>query len=139
VSPGLQHAITRLHVGVFRASRGRVGGRIWGLPILLLTTTGRRSGRQRTTPLCYVPHGEAYVVIASNGGAARHPDWWLNLLHTPRATIEAGRVTEAVRAREAASEERRLLWAEITSIAPGYLRYQERTRRTIPLGVLERG
>jgi F420H(2)-dependent quinone reductase len=138
VSPGLQHALTRVHVLVLRASRGRIGGRIWGLGILLLTTTGRRTGRPQTTPLCYLADGDALVVVASNGGAARHPAWWLNLSHAPQAMVEVGGVRQTVHAREATPEERERLWAAITSIAPGYLRYQARTIRKIPLGILER-
>jgi len=125
-----------VHKVLYRASGGRVGGRIWGLSILLLTTSGRRTGKARTTPLCFFRDGEDLVVVASNGGMDWFPSWWLNLSHEPRATVQVGRRQRAVRARETTPEERARLWAEVTSIAPGYLRYQQRTRREIPLGIL---
>ena len=125
------------HTLLYRASGGRVGASIWGLSILLLTTRGRKTGRPRTTPLCFLRDGEDLVVVASNGGMDWFPAWWLNLLREPRATIQVGRTRCAIRAREATPEERARLWAQLTSIAPGYLRYQERTSRTIPLAILQ--
>src|SRR6266566_7577601 len=83
--------ISAVHRMLYRASGGRVGGRIWGLSILLLTTTGRKSGRLRTTPLCFLPDGEALVVVASNGGTDWFPAWSLNLVDQPLATVEVGR------------------------------------------------
>jgi F420H(2)-dependent quinone reductase len=128
---------TRLHIALYRASGGRIAGRAWGLPILLLGTTGRRSGKKRTTPLCYLVDGERLVVIASNGGMDWTPAWWLNLSDAPQVTIQTGRTQMAVRAREAVPGERERLWAEVTAIAPGYLKYEARTKRKIPLGILE--
>jgi F420H(2)-dependent quinone reductase len=125
------------HKLLYRASGGRVGGRVWGLSILLLTTRGRKSGRLRTTPLCFLRDGEDLVVVASNGGMAWFPSWWLNLLREPRATVQVGRTRRAIRAREATPEERARLWAQLTSIASGYLKYQERTSRAIPLAILQ--
>jgi F420H(2)-dependent quinone reductase len=133
----LQRLITRLHVGLYRASNGRVGGKLWGLRILLLTTTGRKTGNPRTTPLCYLADSDTFVVVASNGGAARNPAWWLNLQHTPEASVETGLSRRRVTARVATPEERARLWAEITAIAPGYLKYQARTEREIPLVILQ--
>jgi deazaflavin-dependent oxidoreductase (nitroreductase family) len=130
--------MSAVHRGLYRASGGRIGGRIWGLSILLLSTTGRKSGLLRTTPLCFLPVGDALVVVASNGGMDWFPDWWLNLVAQPRATVRVGREQRSVVARRAAPEEHARLWAEITSIAPGYLRYRERTQREIPLVLLER-
>jgi F420H(2)-dependent quinone reductase len=130
--------MSTLHRVLYRASGGRVGGRIWGLSILLLTTTGRKSGRPRTTPLCFLPDGDALVVVGSNGGMDWFPAWWLNLLDQPRATVEVGRERRAVLARRATPDEHARLWAEITAIAPGYLKYRQRTRREIPLVLLER-
>jgi F420H(2)-dependent quinone reductase len=129
--------MSAVHRVLYRATGGRAGGRIWGLSILLLTTTGRKSGRPRTTPLCFLPDGAALVVVASNGGMDWFPGWWLNLLDQPRATVEVGRERRAVVARRATPEEQTRLWAEITTIAPGYLKYQQRTRREIPLVLLE--
>jgi deazaflavin-dependent oxidoreductase (nitroreductase family) len=130
-------AVGGLHRVLYRASGGRVGGRVWGLSILLLTTTGRKTGKLRTTPLCFLPAGDDLVVVASNGGMDWFPSWWLNLLQDPRATVQVGRTRRAVTAREATPEERARLWVEVTTIAPGYLKYQQRTRREIPLGILQ--
>jgi len=130
-------AISAVHRVLYRASGGRVGGRIWGLSILLLTTTGRKSGRLHTTPLCFLPDGEALVVVASNGGMDWFPAWSLNLLDQPLATVEVGRERRNVVAHRASPNEHARLWAEITTIAPGYLKYQQRTAREIPLVVLD--
>jgi F420H(2)-dependent quinone reductase len=129
--------VSAVHRALYRVSGGRAAGRVWGLSILLLTTTGRKSGAARTTPLCFLADGENLVVVASNGGMDWFPDWWLNLLSDPRASVEVGRVRRAVVARAASPEERERLWAAITAIAPGYLGYQRRTSREIPLGILQ--
>lgn len=126
-----------LHGAVYRATGGRVGGRIWGLSILLLTTTGRKTGRSRTTPLCFLPDGGSLVVVASNGGLPWYPAWWLNLQAQPQATVQVGRVRKAVVARPATLEEWERLWAAITTIAPGYLEYERRAPREIPLAILQ--
>ena len=126
-----------LHRVFYSASGGRIGSRIWGLEIVLLTTTGRRSGRARTVPLCSLRDGESFVVIASYGGLDCSPAWWLNLQHEPRATVRLGRITHDVVAREAMPAERERLWAQATARAPGYLGYQRRTTRRIPIVLLE--
>lgn len=126
-----------LHRLIYSASGGRIGSHIWGLQIVLLTTTGRRSGRARTVPLCSLRDGNSFVVIASYGGLARSPSWWLNLQHEPRATLKLGRSTRDVVAREAKDDERDRLWTEVTARAPGYLGYQRRTTRLVPIVLLE--
>lgn len=126
-----------LHRVLYSASGGRIGSRMWGLDILLLTTIGRRSGRARTVPLCSLRDGENFVVIASYGGLDRSPSWWLNLQHEPRATARIGLKTYDVVAREATPIERERLWANVTARAPGYLDYQRRTARRIPVVLLE--
>jgi deazaflavin-dependent oxidoreductase (nitroreductase family) len=126
-----------LHRFLYSASGGRVGSRLWGLEIVLLTTTGRRSGRRRTVPLCAFRDGEHLVVIGSYGGLDRPPAWWLNLQDDPRATVRVGRGTHDVVAREATGAERGRLWAGVTARAPGYLGYQQRTARRIPVVILE--
>ena len=131
------HYLGALHRVLYRLSGGRIGSHIWGLPIVLLTTTGRVSGRQRTVPLCSLRKGESFVVIASYGGLDRAPAWWLNLQREPRATVRIGSATRNVVAREAEGDERAQLWAEVTRIAPGYLGYERRTERRIPVVVLE--
>jgi deazaflavin-dependent oxidoreductase (nitroreductase family) len=129
--------MSAVHRTLYRATGGRVVGRVWDLPVLLLTTTGRKSGAPRTTPLCYLTDGADLVVIASNGGMDWFPDWWLNLQSEPRATVELGRDRRAVVARAANPEERARLWSTLTAIAPGYLEYERRTSREIPLGLLQ--
>ena len=131
------HYLGALHRVLYRLSGGRIGSHIWGLPIVLLTTTGRVSGRQRTVPLCSLRKGESLVVIASYGGLDRAPAWWLNLQREPRATVRIGSATRNVVAREAEGDERAQIWAEVTRIAPGYLGYERRTERRIPVVVLE--
>jgi deazaflavin-dependent oxidoreductase (nitroreductase family) len=107
------------------------------MPVLLLTTTGRRSGKPRTRALTYLPQGDGAVVIASFLGEPRHPDWWLNLRADPRATVQRGGTVTVMRAREAEGEERTRLWRELLERAPDYAEYQTRTTRRIPVVVLE--
>jgi len=106
------------------------------MPVLLLTTTGRRSGKARTTPLTFFRDATDLVVVASNGGADRPPDWALNLQQTPRAVVEIGTNKVAVTARPASQQERERLWIVITATHAGYARYQERTTRPIPVVLL---
>ncbi len=126
-----------VHRFLYRASGGRIGGRIWGLRIVLLTTTGRRSRRRRTVPLCSLRHGEDVVVIASYGGLDRPPAWSFNLAAHPEAELQDGSARRAVVARTAPPEERARLWAEVTAKAPGYLDYERRTNRQIAIVILE--
>jgi deazaflavin-dependent oxidoreductase (nitroreductase family) len=126
-----------LHKRVYRLTGGRVGGRIGKLPVLLLTTIGRKSGRPRTQPLAYTRVGGDYAVIASKGGAAQHPLWYLNLRANPLAEVTVGRDTRKVRARDAEGEERERLWCALADLYPGYDRYAQKTSRRIPVVVLE--
>jgi deazaflavin-dependent oxidoreductase (nitroreductase family) len=125
-----------LHRLLYRASGGRIGGRLWDLPVVLLTTTGRKSGKKRTVPLCSFRDGGDIVVIASYGGLDQPPAWWLNLEASPEAELLSGRERRAVTARNAGPEERARLWAEVTARAPGYLEYERRTAREIPVVIL---
>ena len=125
------------HRRVYSLTGGKVGGRIAKLPVLLLTTTGRKSGRPRTQPLAYTEAGDGYAVIASKGGAAQHPLWYLNLRVNPLADVTVGRAKRKVRARDAEGEERDDLWRALADIYPGYDRYARKTSRTIPVVVLE--
>jgi deazaflavin-dependent oxidoreductase (nitroreductase family) len=126
-----------LHKRVYRLTGGKVGGRIGKLPVLLLTTIGRKSGRPRTQPLAYTRVGDGYAVIASKGGAAQHPLWYLNLRANPLAEVTVGRDTRKVRARDAEGEERERLWRALADLYPGYDRYAQKTSRRIPVVVLE--
>jgi deazaflavin-dependent oxidoreductase (nitroreductase family) len=126
----------RSHRVVYRLSRGRLLGRVAGMPVLLLTTTGRRSGRARTTPLTYFEVGDDLVIVASNGGEDQAPAWWLNLRDHPEATITIGTRSHSVSARTATDDERGRLWPLITATNPGYAAYARRTNRPIPVVLL---
>jgi len=126
-----------LHRLLYRVSGGRIGGRLWDLPVVLLTTTGRHSGKQRTVPLCSFRDEDDVVVIASYGGLNQPPAWWLNLEANPHAELLTGRARRAVTARNAAPDERARLWSEVTAQAPGYLEYERRTNREIPVVILQ--
>jgi deazaflavin-dependent oxidoreductase (nitroreductase family) len=128
--------LSKAHLAVHRVTMGRVLGAVAGMPVLLLTTTGRRSGRARTTPLTFFRDGIDIVVIASNGGAGRPPDWSLNLQQTRRAVVRIGTDKLVVTARPASEQERERLWVVITAAYAGYARYQERTTRRIPVVLL---
>lgn len=128
--------MSKTHLAVHRLSRGRALGRVAGMPVLLLTTTGRRSGKARTTPLTFFRDGDGIVVIASNGGADRPPDWSLNLEENPRAVVEIGTDKIAVTARIATAEEHERLWSVITATYSGYAAYQKKTDRRIPVVIL---
>jgi F420H(2)-dependent quinone reductase len=129
--------IGALHRLLYRMSGGRIGSRVWDLPVVLLTTTGRRTGKKRTVPLCSIRAGDDVVVIGSYGGLDQPPAWWLNLQANPHAEVAAGRERRAVTARNADPEERAVLWAEVTARAPGYLEYERRTTREIPVVILQ--
>ena len=128
--------VSKIHLVVHRLSRGRFLGRVAGMPVLLLTTTGRRTGKARTTPLTFFRDGADLVVVASNGGAERPPDWSLNLQQNPRAVVEIGTDELTVQARTASAEERERLWVVITATYSGYARYQKKTARQIPVLIL---
>jgi len=114
-----------------------VAGRLAGMPVLLLTTRGRTTGRPRTVPLTYFVEGDGIVLVASYGGDDRHPGWYHNLCADPRVEVVQGRSRRALTARTATPEERARLWPTIVATYPGYARYQARTARPIPLVVLE--
>lgn len=128
----------RGHAVAYRATGGRIGHRLPGLPpMLLLDHVGARSGRRRTTPLVYVPDGGDVVIVASKGGHPRNPAWFHNLRANPDTTIQIGSERRSVRARVASPNERARLWPEAVAAYPGYRGYQERTDREIPLVILE--
>jgi deazaflavin-dependent oxidoreductase (nitroreductase family) len=132
----LQNAVIRLHIALYRSSNGVIGGTFVKSPVLLLTTQGRRSGKQRTVPLLYLMDGVNVVLVASNGGALSHPTWWLNLQTTPEASIQIKGVRRRVRAEQASAPEKQRLWPRLTAMYPGYKRYQEITDRDIPVVIL---
>jgi deazaflavin-dependent oxidoreductase (nitroreductase family) len=130
-----QRWLTATHEFWYRMTGGLVGGNFFGTP-MLLTTTGRRSGRKRITPLTYLEDGANYVIIASNGGSAEDPQWWRNLQRDPAAEIQVMNRTIAVDAREAEGDERARLWQKTVSRFPVYAGYERRTSRLIPVVVL---
>jgi F420H(2)-dependent quinone reductase len=130
------------HARVYRATGGKLFGHMGKSPILLLNTIGRKTGRKRTSPLLYVMDGEDFVIIASKGGAATHPAWYLNLRANPEATVQIGDREVQVEAEEADPEEKARLWQKMVEMYPAYDAYQKKTVREIPLLVLrpvERG
>ena len=121
----------------FRANEGKVGGPFDGAPLLLLHTTGARSGEERINPMMYLADGDRLVVFASKGGAPTNPDWYHNLVANPDLEIEVGTERRKVRARVAEGEEHDLLYAEQARRYPQFAKYQEGTDRTIPVVILE--
>lgn len=126
------------HVRVYRETHGARGYNWRGTTILLLTTKGRRSGEEHTTPLIHRTDGDRWVIVASKGGAPDDPGWFKNLKAHPEATIEVRGDKIPVRARVAEGDERTRLWSRMTEVWPDYDRYQEKTSRRIPVVVLER-
>jgi deazaflavin-dependent oxidoreductase (nitroreductase family) len=122
----------------FRSNDGRVGGPFEGAPMLLLHTTGARSGAERVSPVVYAEDGGRWVVFASKGGAPTNPDWFHNLRAHPDATIEVGTDTVPVVARAAEGDERERLWSRQKERMPGFADYEQKTTREIPVVVLER-
>ncbi len=122
----------------FRSNDGRVGGPFEGAPMLLLHTTGARSGTERVSPVVYAEDDGRWVVFASKGGAPTNPDWFHNLRAHPDATIEVGTDTVPVVARTAGGDERERLWSRQKERMPGFVDYEQKTTREIPVVVLER-
>jgi F420H(2)-dependent quinone reductase len=134
----LKRVIPAMHLAVFRASNGRYGSKLAGQDMLLLTTTGRRSGKKRTVPLLYVPDGDTYVVIGSNWAGPKHPLWVGNLLANPEASVQVGPERRTVTARVASGAQRERLWKLVTRQYSEYHEYARRIgdRREIALVVL---
>ena len=127
-----------VHQWLYEHSDGRIGASLGGRPMLLLRTIGRRTRQPRTSALLYVRDGDAYVVIASKGGAPQHPGWFHNLTATRDVEIQVGRARIPVHARVAEGEERSRIWARADEVNQGqYAAYQSRTSRVIPVVVLE--
>jgi deazaflavin-dependent oxidoreductase (nitroreductase family) len=133
----LAGSLLTFHQWLYEVSDGRIGANLMGRPMLLLRTTGRRSGLPRTAALLYVRDGDAFVVIASKGGAPQHPGWFHNLQATPDVEIQVGRERMSVQASIAQGDERARLWKAADLVNQGqYDIYQSRTSREIPVIVL---
>jgi deazaflavin-dependent oxidoreductase (nitroreductase family) len=132
-------AMNTVHRGLLKISGGRLGWRAAGMPVLELTTTGRKSGQPRTVMLTSpVQEGDAIVIVASRGGDDQHPAWFLNLRDHPDVEVAyAGKPKLSMRARVATAEERASLWPRVTAAYKGYAGYQTKTDREIPLVLLE--
>jgi deazaflavin-dependent oxidoreductase (nitroreductase family) len=122
----------------FRAHEGKVGGDFAGAPLLLLTTTGAKSGQTRLNPLMYTTDGDRLVIIASKSGAPSSPDWYYNVVANPKVTIEVGTEKFAAMATVVTGEERDRLYANQAALLPSFAEYEQKTTRTIPVVVLER-
>ena len=137
----------RWHPSLYRISGGLMGGKLAGLPVLLLETIGRKTGARRETALTYLPYGAegeagtsggSFVVIASVLGEPAHPAWYHNLVADPKVAITVGRDRLAVVARDAEGDERDRIWDELVERSPDYSQYRTRTDRVIPVVVLDR-
>lgn len=137
ISAGALRALGKLNVPLYRATGGRLFGRVGRAPVLLLTTTGRRSGQPRTAPVLYLRDGERLIVIGSNAGNEHPPAWALNLVANPDAEVEVGRERRPVRARVAEGDERAELWRRVNDQYAGFDDYATRTDREIRVFVLE--
>jgi len=121
----------------FRANAGKVGGQFEGATLLLLHTTGARSGQERVHPLVYQADGDRLVIFASKGGAPTNPDWFHNVVANPDVTVEVGVEVVPMRARVTDAQERERLWDRQKGLMPGFADYEAKTTRQIPVVVLE--
>lgn len=137
VSRSVQTLVTRVHRWLYRRTGGRVLGRLGAMEQVLLTTTGRVSGRPWTTPLTGIPDGATVVLVASDGGRPDHPQWYRNLLVNDEVVVQRGPTEHRMRARTATPQERERLWAVAVELYGGYAAYQRRTERQIPLVICE--
>lgn len=126
------------HVKVYQETNGEQGYLWNGVPILLLTTTGRKSGQPRTIPIIFTPYKNSFVIIASKGGSPEHPKWYLNIQDNPNVTVQVKAEVFKAAARTAQSPEREVIWSEALKSWPNFDVYQSRTTRQIPVVVIER-
>jgi deazaflavin-dependent oxidoreductase (nitroreductase family) len=124
-------------ISEFREHDGKVGGQFQGATLLLLHSTGAKSGKERINPLAYLADGDRFVIFGSKAGAPTHPDWYYNVVAHPEVTIEVGTKTVGAKARVAEGDERQRLWDRQKQVMPGFADYETKTERTIPVIVLE--
>ena len=126
--------MSRLNTFAYRLTGGRLFGKwLHGEPIVLLTVTGRKSGRKLTVPLIHLPDGDRMIVVASKGGMDKHPLWYLNLVTNPRCEVEIGSERRSMVARQVSAEAKAALWPRLCTMYPDYADYQARTSRDIPV------
>ena len=125
--------VTRIHIFLYRISGGKIWSRMAGLPVLLLTTTGRKSGQPRTTPVVYHRDGDDYLIVASNGGFDPHPAWYYNLEATPEVRVEVGDQAFDAQARITEGDMRNQHFETFKSSSPNFILYERRAQRTIPV------
>lgn len=130
--------ITKLHRALYRWTGGRIGDAAGGMPTLLLTTIGHKTGQPRTVPLPYFKRGDEYLLVASFAGSPVDPAWYRNLVANPAVTVQVGKDTWRGAARAATTEERAVYWDEIVAVAPMYGDYQRQTERQIPVVVVQK-
>jgi deazaflavin-dependent oxidoreductase (nitroreductase family) len=136
MTPAAMKDFNQQVIDEFRANGGETTGPFAGAPLLLLTSTGAKSGQPRTSPVVHTRDGERYVIIASKAGAPTNPDWYHNLVANPRATIEVGTDTIEVEAEVAAGAERARLYDQQAALMPNFAEYAELTTREIPVMIL---
>ncbi|MFB4297509.1 nitroreductase family deazaflavin-dependent oxidoreductase [Actinomadura sp. NTSP31] len=144
IVPKILKVMSRLNIAAYRATGGRVGG-TWrmgsafrkGVPICLVTTKGRKSGKPRTQPLLFMPDGDRVILVASQGGLPKHPLWYLNLSADPRVTVQVRRDARRMLARTASPEERAALWPRLVAVYADFDKYQSWTEREIPVVICE--
>jgi F420H(2)-dependent quinone reductase len=132
----LMNAFIALNIRFYRLSGGRVMGKMGAAPILLLTTTGRKSGESRTVPVLYLKDDQSFVLVASLAGAPKHPAWYLNLEANPKVKLQVGSQRFDGAARRASAEEKARLWPRLVAMYPQYADYQKRTTRDIPVVIV---
>ena len=137
LAPRLVKWYSKSNVAIYRATRGRLGGRELGLPVCLLTTTGRKSGLPRTSALVYMSDGARVVLVAAQGGLPTHPLWLLNLRANPEVHVQIRSQIHAMRARIVDDAERAQLWPRLVLLNPRWARFQSWTDRVIPVVVCE--
>ncbi|HLO32711.1 MAG TPA: nitroreductase family deazaflavin-dependent oxidoreductase [Anaerolineales bacterium] len=130
------HFLHDLSVSLYRLTHGKIGGRVQGLPVLLLKTIGRKTGKERITPLGYFMNDGSYIITASNAGRDAYPGWFHNLRANPRVAIEVKDRQIEAEAKVAAPEKRNVLWSQLISLSPAYANYARKTSREIPLVIL---
>jgi deazaflavin-dependent oxidoreductase (nitroreductase family) len=126
----------KVHKALYQMTGSRIFANLGQMPTLLLTTTGRKSGKSRTNPLLYVEDGDGFVIVASFAGSPNHPSWYLNLQSDPKATIQIEKRVIPVTATTASPKEKKRLWPQLTAVYADYENYEKETDRDIPVVLL---